>query len=176
VFQLLRFFVVPQAVPLVLCRPAKVSEVIAADGHVLLEGNLDAHQLLLGVGFLNVLEVDFCFVRHGFVPPMRFFFGAVPLAVTVYYRLSDTYSSGYAARSSAPVFVGFMCISTQEESHHNEQKPPSGSPALGAYCTWLIAHAIAWPPSSKLISDLSQKFRRHSHSQSPVSSGVSMNS
>ena len=57
--QLQRFLVVPQAVPLVLCRPAKASEVVAAEGHVLLEGDLDADQLLLGVGFLNVLKVGF---------------------------------------------------------------------------------------------------------------------
>lgn len=55
--QLQRFLVVPQAVPPVLCRPAKASEVAAAEGHVLLEGDLDADQLLLGVGPLNVLKV-----------------------------------------------------------------------------------------------------------------------
>lgn len=51
--QLQRFLVVPKAVPPVLCRPAKASEIVAAKGHVLLEGDLDANQLLLGVGFLN---------------------------------------------------------------------------------------------------------------------------
>ena len=63
--QLQRFHIVTQAVPPVLCRPAKASEVAAAEGHVLLEGDLDADQLLLGVGSLNVLKVGFCFVRHG---------------------------------------------------------------------------------------------------------------
>ena len=71
--QLQRFLVVPQAVPLVFCRLAKASEVAAAEGHVLLEGDLDADQLLLGVGFLNVLEVGFCFVRHGLYPPCVLF-------------------------------------------------------------------------------------------------------
>ena len=42
---------------------------IEGEGHVLLEGVLDADQFLLGVGFLNVLEVGFCFVRHGLYPP-----------------------------------------------------------------------------------------------------------
>lgn len=53
--QLQRLLVVLQAVPPILCCPAKASEVTAAEAHVLLEGDLDADQLLLGVGFLNVL-------------------------------------------------------------------------------------------------------------------------
>ena len=51
------------------------------------EGDLDADQLLLGVGFLNVLEVGFCFVRHGLYPPCVLFsvglFPSLGLYITV---------------------------------------------------------------------------------------------
>ena len=78
----------------VLRRPAKFSEVIAADAHVLLELDLDAGQILLGSGCLDAGKVGFCFVRHGFVPPCVLFSGAFPLSVTVYYRHGRDIASG----------------------------------------------------------------------------------
>nr|DAD93671.1 MAG TPA: hypothetical protein [Siphoviridae sp. ctLmu1]DAJ29710.1 MAG TPA: hypothetical protein [Caudoviricetes sp.] len=54
--------------------------------------------------------------------------------MTVYYRRCRDIASGYAARLSAPAFVGFMCISDTAYFHHNEQKPPFGSPAHFSVC------------------------------------------